>query len=152
MFLLETCQSQPYRLKSIYSREQKVNHAILYILTVSHYIIIQYNFSNTRYINAISDFESAPGAKPWDLLLTCELFQWRVVHRPSSSVSRAPFVTARAEALYICIPRSDDMTDQISVRSDSWLGHQGPKPKTEKCALTPELMAGSAPNYYHRYI
>jgi hypothetical protein len=24
----------------------------------------------------------------------------------------------------LCTPRSDDVTDQISVRSDSWLGHQ----------------------------
>jgi hypothetical protein len=30
----------------------------------------------------------------------------------------------------LCTPRSDDLTDQISVRSDSWLGHQGAK--TEK--------------------
>jgi hypothetical protein len=60
------------------------------------------------------------------------------------------------------------------ARSDSWLGHQGakntkcaispevmavfiigtsnkdkyPKPKTD---MTPELIAGSSPNFYHRY-
>jgi hypothetical protein len=28
------------------------------------------------------------------------------------------------ETLYICTPRWNDCTDQISVRSDSWLGHQ----------------------------
>jgi hypothetical protein len=31
---------------------------------------------------------------------------------------------------------------------------RGPKPKNTKIAITPELivMAGSAPNFYHRYI
>jgi hypothetical protein len=40
----------------------------------------------------------------------------------------------------------------ILARSDSWLGHQGAKTKNTKSAITPEVMAGSAPNFYHRYI
>jgi hypothetical protein len=52
----------------------------------------------------------------------------------------------------LCTPRSDDLTDQISVRSDSWLGHQGAKTESTKHATTPELMAGSSPNFYHGYI
>jgi hypothetical protein len=42
--------------------------------------------------------------------------------------------------------------DQISVQSDSWLGHQGAKTENTKSAITPELMAGSSPNFYHRYV
>jgi hypothetical protein len=44
---------------------------------------------------------------------------------------------------------SDDFTDQILVRSDSWLGHQGAKTKNTKSAVTPELMARSSQNFYH---
>jgi hypothetical protein len=54
------------------------------------------------------------------------------------------------ETLYICTPRSPDLTDQISVRSNSWLGHQGAKAENTKSAIT-QLMAKS-PNFYHRYI
>jgi hypothetical protein len=35
------------------------------------------------------------------------------------------------------------MTDQISVLSDSWLGHQGAKTESTKSAITPELIARS---------
>jgi hypothetical protein len=53
----------------------------------------------------------------------------------------------------LCIPRSDDLTDQIiSVQSDSWLGHQGAKTENTKSATTPELMTGSAPNFYHLHL
>jgi hypothetical protein len=31
--------------------------------------------------------------------------------------------------------------------SDSWLGHQGAKTENTKSARTPELMAGSSPNF-----
>jgi hypothetical protein len=34
--------------------------------------------------------------------------------------------------------------DQISVQSDSWLGHLGAKTKDTRGAMTPELMAGSS--------
>jgi hypothetical protein len=75
---------------------------------------------------------------------------------PSSSVSRARFVTAGQvylpETLYICTQRGNGSRDQISVRSDSWLGHQGAKTENAKSAITPKLMAGSSPNFYHRYI
>jgi hypothetical protein len=37
-------------------------------------------------------------------------------------------------------PTSDDLTDQISVRSDSWLGHQGAKTENTKSPTTPELL------------
>jgi hypothetical protein len=90
--------------------------------------------------------------------LTCELLQSRVVRRPSlssSSVSRARFVTAGAidlKTLYIWTPRWNDCTDKISVRSDSWLVHQGAKTENAKSAVTPELMTGSSPNFYHRYM
>jgi hypothetical protein len=33
----------------------------------------------------------------------------------------------------LCTPRSDDLTDLISVRSDSWLGHQGAKTENAEC-------------------
>jgi hypothetical protein len=46
----------------------------------------------------------------------------------------------------LCTHRSDDLTDKILVRSDSWLGDQGAKPENTKIAKTPELMTGSAPN------
>jgi hypothetical protein len=52
----------------------------------------------------------------------------------------------------LCTLRSDDLTDQISVRSDSWLGHQGAKTENTKSATTPELMAGSSPNLFHGYV
>jgi hypothetical protein len=52
----------------------------------------------------------------------------------------------------LCTPRSDNLTDQISVQSDFWLGHQGAKTENTKSATTPELMAGSSPNFYHGYI
>jgi hypothetical protein len=44
------------------------------------------------------------------------------------------------------------ITAHISVQSDSWLGHQGGKTKNTKRAVTPEVMAGKAPNFNHRYI
>jgi hypothetical protein len=44
------------------------------------------------------------------------------------------------------------LTDHISVQTDSWLGHQGAKAENTKSAMTPELMAGSSPNFYHRYL
>jgi hypothetical protein len=52
----------------------------------------------------------------------------------------------------LCTPRSDNLTDQIAVRSDSWLGHQGAKTENTTPATTPELMAGSAPHFYLGYI
>jgi hypothetical protein len=39
----------------------------------------------------------------------------------------------------LCTPRSDDVTDQISVRSDSLLGHQGAETENTKTTTTPEL-------------
>jgi hypothetical protein len=87
-------------------------------------------------------------AHVWALTMTC----------CPSSVSREHFVTAGSIDLKLCtyVPL-DEMTlrDQISVRSDSWLGHQDrQEAKTEnaKSAITPELMPGSSPNFYHRYI
>jgi hypothetical protein len=44
--------------------------------------------------------------------------------------------------LYVPLGKSN--SDQISVQSDSWLGHQGVKTKNTKSAITPELMAGSS--------
>jgi hypothetical protein len=38
-------------------------------------------------------------------------------------------------------------TNQILVRSDSWLGHQGAKTENTKRAITPELIARSSPNF-----
>jgi hypothetical protein len=72
---------------------------------------------------------------------------------PSSSVSRAHFVTGVSIDLKLCtyVPLGEITLDQISVRSDSWLGHQGAKPENAKSAVTPEL-PGSSPNFYHRYI
>jgi hypothetical protein len=52
-----------------------------------------------------------------------------------SSVSRAHFVTAGSIDLKLCayVPLGEMTLDQISVRSDSWLGHRGgPKPKMQK--------------------
>jgi hypothetical protein len=60
----------------------------------------------------------------------------------------------RAIDLILCtyVPLGEmECTDQISVRSDSSLGHQGAKTENAKSAITPELMAGSSPNFYHRY-
>jgi hypothetical protein len=45
-------------------------------------------------------------------IITCEL------------VSSAHFITARAIDLKLCTPRPCNLTDQLSVRSDSCLGHQ----------------------------
>jgi hypothetical protein len=48
-------------------------------------------------------------------------------------------------------PRSHDLPDQVSVRSDSWLGHQRAKTENTKSAITPEQMIGSSSNFYQRY-
>jgi hypothetical protein len=50
------------------------------------------------------------------------------------------------------MPLGEMTRDQISVRSDSWFGHQGAKTENAKSAITPDLMAGSPPNFYHGYI
>jgi hypothetical protein len=36
--------------------------------------------------------------------------------------------------------------------SGSWLGHQGAKTKNTKSSITPEVIAGLAPSFYHWYI
>jgi hypothetical protein len=41
---------------------------------------------------------------------------------------------------------SHSVTDQISVQSDSSLGHQGAKTENTKGAINPEIMAGI---FYH---
>jgi hypothetical protein len=38
------------------------------------------------------------------------------------------------------------------LQSDSWFVPPGAKTENTKSAITPELMAGSFPNFYHRYI
>jgi hypothetical protein len=62
----------------------------------------------------------------------------------------ARFVTIKAIALNLCVHvplgKSNSLTSLILG-----LATRGPKPKTIKSA-TPELMAGSSPNFYHRYI
>jgi hypothetical protein len=35
---------------------------------------------------------------------------------------------------------------------DPWFGHQGAKTENTKSDITPELMAGSSQNFYHRDI
>jgi hypothetical protein len=72
----------------------------------------------------------------------------------SSSVSSACFITAEAIDLKLCtsVPLGHDSREDISVRSDSCLGHQGAKTENAKSAKTPQLMAGSSPNFYHGYI
>jgi hypothetical protein len=37
---------------------------------------------------------------------------------------------------------------EILFQSNSWLGHQGAKTKNTKSATTPQLMAGSSPNFF----
>jgi hypothetical protein len=56
-------------------------------------------------------------------------------HGGPSSVSRAHFVTTGAIDLNLCtcVPLGEMTTSQISVRSDSWLGHQGAKTENIKC-------------------
>jgi hypothetical protein len=56
----------------------------------------------------------------------------------------ACFVTAGSIDLKLCtyVPLGHLTTDQISVRSDSLLGHQGAKTENTKSAVTPQLMAG----------
>jgi hypothetical protein len=44
--------------------------------------------------------------------------------------------------LHICTPTCDDLTDQISVQSDSWFCHQGVKTENTESAIISELMAG----------
>jgi hypothetical protein len=73
-------------------------------------------------------------------------------HAPS--VGRARFVTAGAIDQKLCtyVPLGKSKSDPISVQSDSWFGHQGDKTENIKSAITPELMAGSSPNFYPRYL
>jgi hypothetical protein len=44
------------------------------------------------------------------------------------------------------------MYHYVRVQSDSWFCHQEAKTENTKSAITPELMAGSSPNFYHIYI
>jgi hypothetical protein len=71
-----------------------------------------------------------------------------------ASVGRAHFVAAGTIDLKLCTYVSlGEMTVQAKFRSDLILGlaTRGPKVKTQS-ARTPELMAGSSPNFYHGYI
>jgi hypothetical protein len=73
-----------------------------------------------------------------------------VIRRPSS-VSRARFGAIDLKlCTYVTL---GEITVQAEFRSDLILGlaTRGPKLKTQS-AITPELMAGSSPNIYHRYI
>jgi hypothetical protein len=73
----------------------------------------------------------------------------------SSSVSMARFVTTGAIDLkvwtYVPLCKSNSQTKFQSILILN-LATRGPKPKTKKSATTPELIAGSSPNFYHRYI
>jgi hypothetical protein len=85
------------------------------------------NFLYSTPFNALTAIISSPG----ELLMiyTC---------CPSMSVSRARFVTDRAidmKLLYICTHWSDDLRYQISVQSDSWIGHQGAKAENTISAI-----------------
>jgi hypothetical protein len=69
------------------------------------------------------------------------------------AVARFETIKAIALALKLCIhvphvPLGKSNSDQISIQSDSWFGHQGPKTVNIKSAVTPELMAGSSPIFY----
>jgi hypothetical protein len=72
----------------------------------------------------------------------------------SSSFSRARFVTAGSIDLKLCtyVPLGE-MILETKFRCDLIPGFvtRGPKLKTQS-ATTPELMAGSSPNFYHGYI
>jgi hypothetical protein len=72
---------------------------------------------------------------------------------PLSSVSRARFVTAGAIDLILCtyVPLGE-MSIQTKFWSDLILALATRETKNAKSAITPELMAGSSPNIYHRYI
>jgi hypothetical protein len=81
--------------------------------------------------------------------LTCgEPIQSRGVRRPSLSVSRARFVTAGAIDPNRCTYVQSN--SQTKFRSTLILGLA--KTENTKCGITPELMAGSSLNVYHRYI
>jgi hypothetical protein len=63
----------------------------------------------------------------------------------------ARFVTAGAIDLNLCtyVPLGKSNSQ---AKSDSWLGQQGAKTKNTKSARTPDIIAGSSSNVYHRYI
>jgi hypothetical protein len=63
-----------------------------------------------------------------------------------------PFVVDLVLARFVTAGVIDPFGKLILARSDSWLGHQGAKTQNTKSAVTPEAIAGSAPNFYHGYI
>jgi hypothetical protein len=68
-----------------------------------------------------------------------------------ASVNMAGFITAGSIDLKLCtyVPLGKS-NSQTRFRSSLILGLA--KNKNTKSAITPELMAGSSPNLYHRYI
>jgi hypothetical protein len=77
---------------------------------------------------------------------------YTITQRPaSSSVSMARFITAGAIdpklCIYVPLGKSNSQT---KFRSSLILGLA--TTENTKSAITTELMAGSSPNFYHRYI
>jgi hypothetical protein len=75
---------------------------------------------------------------------------WRPssVVRPLAGTFRNRWIDLK---LYAHVPLGQRLSGNefILIQYDSWLGHQGAKTKNTKRT---EVMAGSATNFYHRYI